>query len=83
MRRDQVTTLESYNKVTTSIFFHFQSPNRRSKPLDIQSILKCAWRQNFTFFGIFLLFIKMGTKSLFLLKFCTIKKQRFCTHLNK
>ena len=65
MRRDQVTTLESYNKVTTSIFFHFQSTNRRSKPLDIQSILKCAWRPNFTFFEIFLLFIKMGTKSLF------------------
>ena len=31
MRRDQVTTILSYNKVTTTVFFHFQSPNRRSK----------------------------------------------------
>ena len=39
--------------------------NSKSKPLDVQSILKCAWRPNFTFFGIFLLFIKLVWKPLF------------------
>ena len=48
----------TYNKH----FLHFQSPNHRSKPLDVISTIKCAWRPNFTFFGIFLLIIKMGTK---------------------
>ena len=51
----------SYNIV----FFHFRSPNRRSKPLDVISTIKCAWRPNFTFFGIFLLFIKYLTKSVY------------------
>ena len=45
-------------------YFHFESPNNRSEPLDVISILKCAWRLNFTFFGIFLLFIKPLWKSL-------------------
>ena len=31
----------------------FQSPNNRSKPFILFSILICAWRPNFTFFGIF------------------------------
>ena len=57
----------SYNNfwVTTSYnkhFLNFQSPNRRSKPLDVISTIKCAWRPNFTFFGIVLLFIKMVQK---------------------
>ena len=48
----------------TKLFSDFQSPNSRSKPLDVISILKCAWRPNFTFFGIFLLYIKPLWKSL-------------------
>ena len=39
-----------------------QSPNSRSKPFNLLDMLKCACRSNFTFFWIFLLFIKMGTK---------------------
>ena len=39
------------------LFCFFQSPNSRSEPFNMISILKCAWRPNFTFFGIFLLFI--------------------------
>ena len=39
-------------------YLHFQSSNGRSEPLKMFSMLKCAWRPNFTFFGIFLLFIK-------------------------
>src|ERR1017187_3273976 len=35
-----------------------QNSNDRSKPFILFSILICAWRPNFTFFGIFLLFIK-------------------------
>ena len=35
-----------------------QSPNDRSKPFILFSILICAWRPNFIFFEIFLLFIK-------------------------
>ena len=66
-----VTT--SYNK----LFLHFQTLNRQSKPLDVISTIKCAWRPNFTFFGIFLLFIKMGTK------FNGMNLTSFCTHLNK
>ena len=46
-------------------YFHFESPNDRSEPLDVISILKCAWRLIFTFFGIFLLFIKHFSKFLF------------------
>ena len=34
-------------------YFHFENPNNRSEPLNMISILKCAWRLNFTFFGIF------------------------------
>ena len=40
------------------VVFNFRSQKRRSKPLDVFSILKCAWRPNFIFFIIFLLFIK-------------------------
>ena len=47
------------------IYLHFQSPNYRSEPFILFSILICAWRPNFTFFWIFLLFFKIGTKSLF------------------
>ena len=43
-------------------YFYFQSSNSRSEPFILFSILICAWRPNFTFFWIFLLFIKMGTK---------------------
>ena len=35
-----------------------RNPNDRSKPFILFSISICAWRPNFTFFGIFLLFIK-------------------------
>ena len=35
-----------------------QSLNDRSKPFILFFILICAWRPNFIFFGIFLLFIK-------------------------
>ena len=47
-------------------FFRFQSPNSQSEPLDAIYILRCAWRPNFTFFEIFLLFIKPLWKSLIL-----------------
>ena len=30
-------------------YFHFENPNDRSEPLNVISILKCAWRPNFTF----------------------------------
>ena len=43
----------SYNKY----FLHFQSSNRRSKPLDVISTIKCAWRPNFTFFLIFFYYL--------------------------
>ena len=44
----------------TNWFCDFQSPNSQSKLLDdVISILKCDWRQNFTYFRIFLLFVKM------------------------
>ena len=46
-------------------FCNFQSPNSRSKPFNMISILKYAWRSDFTFFWIFLLFIKYFTKLLF------------------
>ena len=35
---------------TTNLFFNFQSSKCRSKPFKLISILKCAWRLNFTFF---------------------------------
>ena len=41
-----------------AFFLRFQSPNSQSEPLDAIYILRCAWRPNFTFFGILLLFIK-------------------------
>ena len=44
----------------------FRSSNSRSELFNMISILKCAWRPNFIFFGIFLLFIKYFTKLLFL-----------------
>ena len=34
----------------TKSFFNFRSPKSQSEPLDVISILKCAWRPNFTFF---------------------------------
>ena len=77
----------SYNCwVTTSYnnyFLHFQSPNRRSKPLDVISTIKCACRPNFTFFGIFLLFIKHFLKLLiqwsrkFYCFYCSEKNSNF------
>jgi hypothetical protein len=45
-------------------FLHFQCSNGRSEPFILFSILICAWRPNFTFFWIFLLFIKYFTKLL-------------------
>ena len=42
----------------------FQNPNSRSEPFILFSILICAWRPNFTFFWICLLFIKPLWKSL-------------------
>ena len=51
------------------IFMHWtinhriQSPNDRSKPFILFSILIYAWRPNFTFFEFFLLFIKPLWKS--------------------
>ena len=47
----------SKTRLYSTPYFHFESPNNRSEPLDVISILKCAWRLNFTFFEIFLLFI--------------------------
>ena len=41
-----------------NLFLRFQCPNDRSEPFILFSILICAWRPNFTIFGIFLLFIK-------------------------
>ena len=41
------------------------------------SLLKCAWRLNFTFVEIFLLFFKIGRKPLFLNLFRTIKNSDF------
>ena len=35
----------------------FQNSNCRFQVLNMFSILKCAWKLNFTFFGIFLLFL--------------------------
>ena len=63
-------------KVTTCYniwFCDFQSLNSRSKPFNMISILKCALRPNFTFFWIFLLFIKYFTKLLFLDNFEQLK----------
>ena len=48
----------------TNPFSIFQNPNSRSEPFILFSILISAWRPNFTFFGIFLLFIKPLWKSL-------------------
>ena len=42
----------------------FQNPKSRSEPFILFSILICAWRSNFIFFWIFLLFIKYFTKLL-------------------
>ena len=47
------------------IYLHFQSPNYRSEPFNTIFILKYAWGGNFIIFAIFLLFFKIGTKSLF------------------
>src|ERR1017187_10247370 len=48
----------------TNPFSIFQNPNSRSEPFILFSILISAWRPNFTFFGIFLLFIKLILKLL-------------------
>ena len=48
------------------LYFLVESPNSRSEPLNMISMLKYAWRPNFIFFGNFSLFFKIGTKSLFL-----------------
>ena len=48
------------------LYLCFQSPNYRSEPFNIIFILKYAWGWNFIIFAIFLLFFKIGTKSLFL-----------------
>ena len=53
-------SIEGYG--ATAQYSSFQNPNGRSKPFNIISTIKCASRSNFIFFGIFLLFIKMGTK---------------------
>ena len=45
------------------------------------SILKCAWRPNFIFFGIFLLFIKYFTKLLFLDNSGPLKNNSFVKYL--
>ena len=45
-------------------FLRFQCSNGRSEPFILFSILICAWRPNFTFFWICLLFIKYFTKLL-------------------
>ena len=42
----------------------FENSNGRSEPFILFSILICAWRPNFIFFWIFLLFIKYFTKLL-------------------
>ena len=52
---------ELRSKATILLHTHilrFENSNDRSELLNMISILKCAWRPNFTFFGIFLLFIK-------------------------
>ena len=36
-----------------ALYFYFENPNDRSEPFNVFSILKCAWRPNFIFFGIF------------------------------
>ena len=37
-------------------YLRFQSPNTRFEPINMISILKCAWRPNFIFFENFVLF---------------------------
>ena len=49
----------------TDWFSCFQNSNCRFQVLNMFSILKCAWRPNFTFFGIFLLFLNDFWKSVF------------------
>ena len=45
-----------------TLYFYFENPNNQSELLKMFSILKCAWRPNFTFFQICLLFIKSHWK---------------------
>ena len=47
-----------------SILAILKIQTNQSEPFILFSIFKCAWRPNFTFFGIFLLFIKPLWKSL-------------------
>ena len=63
-RRDPITKFLVTPNNTLN-FQSFQSLNSRSKPFKLLKMLKCACRSNFTFFGIFLLFIKYLTKSLY------------------
>ena len=45
------------SRSATNPFSIFQNPNSRSEPFILFSILISAWRPNFTFFEIFVLFI--------------------------
>ena len=59
----------------------FQSSNSRSEPFNMISILKCAWRPNFIFFEICLLFIKYFTKLLLLDNSGPLKNNSFVKYL--
>ena len=52
-------------RFTPRSFLRFQNSNCRFQVLNVFSISKCAWRPNFTFFGIFLLFLNDFSKSVF------------------
>jgi len=75
-RRDRITTFFG-DTAWHGPFSKFQTPNGRSKPFNMINILRVTWKPNFTFFWIFLLFIKYLTKSL------NPKPLNFWTHLNK
>ena len=74
-------------RFTPRSFLRFQNSNCRFQVLNVFSISKCAWRPNFTFFGIFLLFLNDFWKSVFgmnsvwtvksLFKHCSYKKTDF------
>ena len=64
MRRDPITPF--FGDIAWQCpFSKFQSPNSRSKPFNMMDILRVTCKSNFTFFWIFLLFIKYLTKSLY------------------
>ena len=64
MRRDPITTFFG-DTPWQCPFSKFQTPNSRSKPINMMDILRVTCKSNFTFFWIFLLFIKYLTKSLY------------------